>query len=396
MRPDPDSIEGIHYATGRPVRLTIRNGVIENVEDMDTALLPDSPSGHPVIAPGLVDLQVNGFMGIDFNAPDLNVGQVESVSAHLLRHGVTAFCPTLITGPAERTNRLLGVMAEAVRRGGLAGEMILGIHLEGPFISPEDGPRGAHPAAHCSDPDPELFNRWQDRADGLIRLLTLAPELPGSEAMIRACRKTGVVAAIGHTAAGSGEIRRAVEAGAMLSTHLGNGAHQVLPRHPNYIWDQLAEEQLYASFIADGFHLSDAVLKVFMAVKGEKAILVSDSMEFSGMPPGVYDSTAAGRVRLTPEGKLHLEEDPGTLAGSASLLLGGVRRISRLKGLADAWNMASLHPLRLMSEYGANGSVTGTGGLRKGAPADLVLLDTTDGRISILKVLKNGIERETE
>jgi N-acetylglucosamine-6-phosphate deacetylase len=204
-----------------------------------------------------------------------------------------------------------------------------------------------------------------------------------------------------------------------------------LPRHPNYIWDQLAEDRLYASFIADGFHLPDAVLKVFMAVKGEKAILVSDSMEYSGMPPGVYDSKATGRVRLTPEGKLHREGDPGTLAGSASLLIDGVRRIARLKDLATAWNMASLHPLailrevrggevihgdRSVSQSGGDGVQAGgyttppekrinpkisgghaesisTQGLRQGMPADLVLLDTSGSEINLLKVYKNGVEQ---
>ncbi len=427
MKTVQHTIEGIHYSTGRPVRLSIANGLIGSVEEVgkasgrDTGAESDGTTGPesylttphdlPIIAPGLVDLQVNGIMGIDFNDPDLNAERVEAASAHLLRHGVTAYCPTLITGPVERTTRLIGVISDAAGKGGLAGEMIAGIHIEGPFISKEPGPRGAHPQRYCIDPDPDLFKRWLDRAEGRIRILTLAPELPGSETMIRTCIRMGVIAAIGHTAAGSEEIGRAVDAGASLSTHLGNGAHAVLPRHPNYIWDQLAEERLYASFIADGFHLPDAVLRVFMAVKREKAILVSDSMEYSGMPPGVYQSPATGRIRLSPEGKLHREGDPGTLAGSASLLLDGVRRITRIRGLSHAWNMASLHPLNLLNDHSGNGPVRMSGfsegpassgdlhtgataaadGLRAGAPADLVLLKHAEGEIRLLKILKNGV-----
>ncbi|MGW8315459.1 MAG: amidohydrolase family protein [Bacteroidales bacterium] len=260
MKPLPQFIEGIHYTTGRPVRLTIRNGFVDTMKELTSVMeIGSGPIGDParkssgdparksigdparkplVIAPGLVDLQVNGFMGIDFNDPDLSVDKVNEASAHLLHNGITGYCPTLITGPADRTSRLLGVIAEAIEKGGLAGQMILGIHVEGPFISREPGPRGAHPEKYCSDPDPELFRRWQEQARGWIRVLTLAPELPGSVEMIRACREMGVIAAIGHTAAGSEEIRRAADAGATLSTHLGNGAHRVLPRHPNYIWDR--------------------------------------------------------------------------------------------------------------------------------------------------------------
>ena len=405
MRTDPHILEGIHYATGRRVRLTIGNGIIRALEDSVPPTVQEGGAGQMVIAPGLTDLQVNGFMGVDFNDPALTAGQVETTCSRLLQHGVTAFCPTLITGPPDRTSRLLGVISEAVDRGGLAGQMIAGIHLEGPFISPENGPRGAHPEQYCMDPDPDLFQKWYELAGGRIGILTLAPELPGSEALIRSCREMGVVAAIGHTAAVSREIRQAVEAGATLSTHLGNGCHSVLPRHPNYIWDQLAEERLYASFIADGFHLPDAVLKVFMAVKGEKAVLVSDSMEFSGMPPGLYDSPATGRVVLTPEGRLHKESDPGTLAGSASLLLDGVRRIARIKGLTLAWNMASLHPAELLALPGGHGSVLPgeTGdiekpprtGIDKGAAADLVLLDRADPGFRIIGVVKNGVLQET-
>jgi N-acetylglucosamine-6-phosphate deacetylase len=385
------AIEGIHYATGRPVRLHIANGIILSVEDPGTGTgnghrtsRPD-PDKIPVIAPGLVDLQVNGFKGVDFNDPGLTPEQVETASAALLHSGVTGYYPTLITGPVERITLQLGTLSRAVRNGGLTGQMVQGIHLEGPFISREEGPRGAHPVQYCLDPDAELVKRWQEAAGGGIRILTLAPELPGSGELIRTCRRMGLVVGIAHTAAGTEEIRRAADAGATLSTHLGNGCHALLPRHPNYLWDQLADERLHASMIADGFHLPDEVLKVFIRVKGKKAILVSDSMNYSGMPPGLYQSAATGKVRLTNDGKLHLEGQPGTLAGSASRLMDGVRRIARLEGLAYALEMASVHPSRLMDLSTASGMV-------EGAPADLVIMEKEGDGMKLLKVLKLGEE----
>ena len=172
----------------------------------------------------------------------------------------------------------------------------------------------------------------------------------------------------------------AADAGATLSTHLGNGCHSILPRHPNYIWDQLAQESLYASMIADGFHLPDSVLKVFVKSKGEKAILISDGMSYTGMEPGVYDSSSTGRVRLSPEGRLHQEGKPGTLAGSASTLLHGIEKMASLVGFAKAWEMGSVGPARLMNPAASCG-------LSLGAPAHLVWLEPDLSNLVIRRVI---------
>ncbi len=249
------------------------------------------------------------------NAPDLAEETVEALIGRLWAEGVTSFYPTVITGSDASIERALAVIdrvcSRLEREGGLGGaHSIAGIHLEGPFISPEDGPRGAHNRAFVKAPDPVRLEAWQQAAGGRIRIVTLSPEWPEAEAFIARCAEQGIVAAIGHTAASADQIGRAAAAGASLSTHLGNGAHPVLPRHPNYIWDQLADDRLWASVIADGFHLPAAFLKVARKVKGDRLILVSDAVSLGGMPPGNYDAPVGGRVTLTAQGRLHLASQP--------------------------------------------------------------------------------------
>ncbi len=378
-------LEGIHYSSGKAVRIEVSHGVISSLEEIVKGPGQEN-SGEkelPVVAPGLTDLQINGYRGVDFNDPGLTPGQIEGASDELLLTGVTTYYPTLITGSGEKTSTLLKTFARAVGQNDKASRMIGGIHLEGPFISAEDGPRGAHLKQFCQDPDLRLLGRWQKLAGGMIRIVTLAPELPGSVPFIKSCVSMGIVVGIGHTAANTNQINRAVDAGATLSTHLGNGCHSTLPRHPNYIWDQLAQENLWTSMIADGFHLPDSVLRVFIKSKGDKAILISDGMTYTGLVPGLYDSPATGRVNLTPGGKLHLDGKPATLAGSASTLLEGVKKTSGLVGFSRAWDMASLHPDRLMKPDALLG-------LEVGARANLVLLNPNLAAPSIWKVFHDG------
>ena len=378
-------ITGIHYASRKPVRLELDRGRITAVEELGPVpLAGDGKSEQlPVVAPGLVELQINGYKGIDLNAPGLSVEQVLQFSRNLLATGVCSYYPTLITGDPDKISASVAAIARARQEDAVSAAMIKGIHLEGPFICGEDGPRGAHPKAWVRKPDPSLVDHWQEEAKGDIRILTLAPELPGSIDLIRKCVDMGITVSIGHTSADTDSIRAAVEAGARLSTHLGNGCHGMLPRHPNYIWDQLAETELYASMIGDGYHLPVSVLKVFYQVKQQKAILISDAMTYAGMEPGAYESPAIGKVVLTPEGKLHMAGRPKTLAGSASSLIMGVRHMSRIIGFTKAWDMGSLNPSRLtMGEKPM--------GLQAGAAADLVLLEPEKSPSKIREVVLEG------
>jgi len=385
-------IHGIHYATGQPVSLTVKDGRIVSIEASDTSAdvlgdgqLPTDTKEWPIIAPGLVDLQINGYGGRDFNALPLPESLIGDAIRSLWKEGVTSSYPTVITNNAEAIEKLMAAIASACEQDEIVAQSVAGIHLEGPFISPEDGVRGAHAREHVTAPDWELFCRWQRASGDRIQIITLSPEWPGSADFIRKCTNSGVRVSIGHTAATPEQIEEAVSAGACMSTHLGNGAHLMLPRHPNYIWEQLAQDELYSCIIADGFHLPKQVLKVIMKVKGDKAILVSDAVSLSGMEPGAYSAPIGGEVVLTPAGKLHLAGNEKILAGSAQMLMAGIEHLikSELADLPQAWEMSSLRPAKLMN-------LPVSAGLSVGAPADIVLLRQTEGRLLLEQTYKAG------
>lgn len=375
-------LEGIHYATGRAVRVAVAGGRIAGIESLKAG---DGGKRLPFIAPGLVDLQINGYAGDDFNTLPFTTELVVKASRALWKEGVTSYYPTIITNSPEAIEEAAGIIARACDGDERTNRSIAGIHVEGPFISPEDGARGAHSAEFVRAPDWNLFERWQRAAGGRIRILTLSPEWPNSAEFIAKCSASGVTVSIGHTAAAPEQIREAVRAGARMSTHLGNGAHLMMPRHPNYIWEQLAQDELWSCVIADGFHLPEAVLKVIFKTKGAQALMVSDAVYLSGMAPGEYSTHVGGKVVLTEEGRLSLASNPKILAGSAQMLLWGIEHVVRsgLAPLADAWEMSSVRPAGFMKLAAGQG-------LAVGAPADLVLFDRAADRIQLLKTYKDG------
>lgn len=378
-RNSPDAIgtvEGRDLTTGNRLRVGLAKGRIASVEDLGQA------ESGPWIGPGLVDLQMNGCAGFDFNADLLEPYVVSRVSGHLAARGITSYLPTLITGSEERITRSLGVIARAADSP--EGARVAGIHLEGPFISPEEGPRGAHPACFVRAPDWDLFQRWQEAAMGRIRLLTLSPEWPRAYAFIERCVAAGVVVAIGHTAATEQQIRDAVAAGARLSTHLGNGSHPSIPRHTGYFWEQLGCDDLHASVIADGAHLPVPVLRTILRAKGRRALVVSDAVSFTSLEPGEYEASVGGRVVLTEDGRLLLAGDPRLLAGSVRLLDESVAHLVRsgLSSLAVAWEMCSTRPARLAGVAG--------GTLEPGQPADLVQFAWDGEKVTPCAVYREG------
>ena len=293
--------------------------------------------------PGFFDLQVNGFSGVDFNSPGCPPDRLKHAIDALRATGVTRFLPTLITSSLERFSGCAQVLARC------SDPAVAGIHMEGPYISPHNGPRGAHPRGDVRRASLEDFRRRQDAAEGRIVLVTLAPEIPGALRLTETLVASGIRVAIGHSDASAEQIRDAVTAGATLSTHLGNGCKQQLPRHPNLIWEQLALDELFASFIVDGHHLSPATVKSMVLAKSpSRSILVTDATAAAASPPGNYtigvtaiESSAKGRV-----------SPPGVsgLAGSSLAMNDAVANIVRFTGLqlAEVLPMASVLPARFM------------------------------------------------
>ncbi|HEY1785784.1 MAG TPA: amidohydrolase family protein, partial [Pirellulales bacterium] len=260
------------------------------------------------------------------------------------------FCPTLTTASREGLVAGMATVRQACRQSPEFAALVAGIHLEGPYISAEEGPRGAHPVAHCRPPDLEEFQMLAEAAEGLIRLVTLSPEYNGTAAFIAALVARGVRVAIGHTAANSEQIRAAVDAGATLSTHLGNGAHARLRRHPNYLWDQLAEDRLTATLIVDGHHLPSAVVKTFVRAKTtDRVVLVSDLSAFASLPPGRYD-TALCPLEILADGRLVVAGQREMLAGAGQPIGTGVVGVMRSAGVdrATAVAMASIQPATVL------------------------------------------------
>ena len=338
------------------------------------------------IAPGFIDLQVNGFAGVDYNSPAAPHEEIARSLRALFATGVTRFFPTVITGDPKVMTGALRNLAKA--RESLAdGKAMEAFHVEGPFISPDDGPRGAHPRRWVRPPDIEEFRRFQEAAEGHVRLITLSPEWPEAPRFIETVTGEGVVASIGHTKATSDQLHDAVSAGATLSTHIGNGAHAVLPRHPNYLWEQLAEDRLAASLIVDGIHLPDSFLRVAIRAKGtDRAVLVTDAVMPAGCEPGVYQLGEVD-VELHADGSVRLLG--GTrLAGSALKMndaIANVMRIARIS-LGEAITLATRNPARV-------GRIASRQrGLVPGDRADIVRFRLAEGtgRIEVLETWFGG------
>jgi N-acetylglucosamine-6-phosphate deacetylase len=294
---------------------------------------------------GLLDLQVNGYAGVDFNTTSLTPDALDHALRAMLNAGVTACLPTLITAPEDVLAARITALDQAVARSRLGPGMVLGYHLEGPFLNPTPGYAGCHPAQAMVDPDPAMLQRI---SAGLSRQLLLHPRAParaGAMALISWARAEGMLVAMGHTSADAATVSRAVEAGVTLSTHLGNALPQPQPKFLNPLMAQLAEDRLTASFIADGIHIPPGALKVLLRAKGfERSILVTDATAGAAAPVGTYEF-AGMSIERAADGTVRTPGSP-TLAGSALCLDQAVRNIVDwgLAPEASAIAMASDHP----------------------------------------------------
>jgi len=376
-------IEGLLYLDNKPVSVEIKDGKIVSIQPIDKL----SDENHPLfIAPGLIDNQVNGFAGVSFcfGGGELNKEGILKATRELWKKGVTTYLPTLTTNAKEVLLRNFTLLANTKNDEALHGS-IPGYHLEGPYVSPEDGYRGAHPLKYVHKPDWQEFMELYKASGRNILTITVAPELEGAMEFIRKCTAMGITVAIGHHNAPKAVIDESVLNGAKISTHLGNGCANMINRHNNPLWPQLANDQLIASIICDGFHLRDEEIAVFYKVKGsEKTIITSDVTGFAGLPPGNYKNEEGETIELTKEGMLRYPAQ-NVLYGSASPISRGVTHIMKVTGcsLGEAIQMASTNPAKL---YG----LTDRGSIEPGKRADLILFELGDSELTIRKTYVAG------
>jgi N-acetylglucosamine-6-phosphate deacetylase len=376
-------IEGIHYATGKPVQVIVGDGKIKAIKSIQKL----SGSNQKVfVAPGFFDNQVNGFAGVSFafGESDLTAEGIEKATSELWKAGVTTYLPTLTTNSREVLVRNFELLAKSMDNKDLLGS-IPGFHLEGPYINPEDGFRGAHPKQFVRLPDWDEFMEMYNAANGKIIQVTVAPEMEGAQDFIKKCTDKGIVVAIGHHNANTQQVDLAVENGAQISTHLGNGCANTINRHRNPLWPQLANDNLTASIICDGFHLLPEEIKVFYKTKGpDKTIIISDVTSYAALEPGEYKTQTGETIELTEDGMLRYPAQ-NVLYGSASAITKGVGHIMEVTGcsLADAIKMSSTNPAKL------NG-LTDRGTLEPGKRADLVLFTIDDFKVNIQKTYVLG------
>ncbi|NQU86040.1 MAG: N-acetylglucosamine-6-phosphate deacetylase [Mariniphaga sp.] len=376
-------IEGLHFADGKPVQVSVRDGKIEKIKRIKK--LSDE-NNNLIIAPGFFDNQVNGFAGVSFSFGTSNLTKegIQKATRELWKKGVTTYLPTLTTNSHDLLVENFKILAESVDAKNLLGS-IPGFHLEGPYINPEDGYRGAHPKQFVKLPNWDEFIEMYKASGEKIVQVTIAPEMEGVQKFIKKCAELGIVIAVGHHNAGKEQLDLAVQNGAKISTHLGNGCANMINRHRNPLWPQLANNDLMISIICDGFHLLPEEIQVFYNVKGpDKTIITSDVTSYAALEPGEYKTQTGETIELTPEGMLRYPAQ-NVLYGSASPITKGVGHIMKVTGcsLSDAVQMASTNPANL---YG----LKDRGIMEPGKRADLILFTLEDFNVKIAKTYVKG------
>lgn len=378
----PDrTIEGIFYLDQSPVSIEIKDGKIDRI--IRKKELSDPSLAETYVAPGFVDHQVNGYISYSFVGENLTIEQIREITRTFWQKGITTYVPTLTSHRSDLYTKNLKILAKAIQEPEI-GHSVPGFHLEGPYISPIDGFRGAHNKAYIRKPNWDEFSQWYEAADGKILEVTVAPELEGAIDFIARCRQLGITVALGHHNGSAEIIKQAADAGASVSTHLGNGCANMIHRHENPIWPQLADDRLTASIIVDGFHLRSHEVQTFYKVKGpEKTVLVSDVIRLAGLPPGKYEDFDQ-EVVVTPEGKVMMPSQ-NVLAGASFLITEGVKNIMAFTqcSLAEAVHMASRNPARLIG-------LNDRGEISPGKRADLVLFKMGKKGLEIQQTIVAG------
>ena len=375
---DTNSIVGLLYLDGKPVSIDIVDGKIAKIKHLPSG--SDSPEVY--IAPGLIDIQINGYMGVNFSDQKLTIEDMHEATKALWKEGVTSYLPTLTSSDHIRLEKSFSLLAEALDDE-VIGMSIPGFHLEGPYISPVKGYRGAHQEKFIRLPDWNEFSEFQKAAQNGIKLITVAPEMEAAIPFIEKCNESGVVVSLGHHNGTSEIIDQAVDAGASLSTHLGNGCANMIHRHHNPLWPQLANDGISITIIADGFHLTRDEVRTFYKVKGaDRTILVSDVVYLAGLPPGEYIDDGVTLLLTKDVVKYPAEKVLHGAAQSINEGVGNMMRFTRCS-LKDAIQMASTNPAHLMG-------LSDLGEIGQGKRADLILFTIEHGNMVIQKTMVAG------
>jgi len=323
-----------------------------------------------ILAPGFIDIHIHGGAGRD--AMEADESALAQIERQLMKHGVTAYLPTTVTASQEKILKALGglgkLIAPANKNQGRA--VPLGIHLEGPFISHEK--RGVHPPQDLLSPSPHALDRFWQASAGNIRMMTIAPELPGATETIRYARSLGVHSSLGHSNATYKEAQAGISAGADHATHTFNAMRPLDHREPGILGAVLENDELTADIIADGIHVEPSILKLFLRAKGaDRAILITDAISATGMPDGVYN--LGGLEVQVSNGRCEYQ---GKLAGSVLTLDRAIRNVMSFAGwqLQQAVKLATLNPAQRLGISDQRGL------LATGRRADLVVL-TPEGSV---------------
>ena len=376
-------VEGRLYLDNSPVTIYIKDGKIEKIKKT-TKLSGDSDG--VIIAPGLIDNQVNGYKGYSFVniGRDLTLEGIHTITKAFWEAGVTSYMPTLTTNDHQIFLKNFKLLAQAKADPETLGS-IPGFHLEGPYISPTDGYRGAHPLIHVREPDWNEFMELYNASEKNILQVTLAPETRGAMEFIDKCRELGIVVGLGHHNGSAAQITEAADKCAAISTHLGYGMANTINRHINPLWPQLAEDRLTASIICDGYHLQPEQIKVFYKTKGpDKVIITSDVSPLGGLTPGYYLNAIGDTLELKAEGVVVYPKQ-NVLSGSGKLQPQMIGHVMKVTGcdLATVIQMTSTNAARL---YGLNDR----GEIKPGLRADLILFTMNDYQFDLKKTIVAG------
>lgn len=376
-------VEGLHYLDNSPVKIGIIDGKIADIKKI-TKLTDENNA--LIISPGLIDNQVNGYMGYSFvnTGKELTLEGIKDLTSAFWKVGVTSFAPTLTTNDHNIFLRNFNLLSKAKEDPSTLGS-IIGFHLEGPYISPVDGFRGAHPFIHVRKPDWDEFMELYNASGKNILQVSLAPEVDGAMEFITNCQKLGIKVGLAHHNGSATQITEAIDRGAVIATHLGNGLANSINRWNNPLWPQLADDRLYASIICDGFHLTPEQIRVFYKVKGpDRIVMTSDMSSLGGLEPGYYLNAIGDTLELKPEGVI-VYPAQNVLSGAASPVSKMIGHVMKVTGcdLATAIQMASTNPAHL---YG----IEDRGELVTGKRADLILFTLDDYVLDVKKTIVEG------